>query len=371
VAIQQVLSFVVEAVYHKVRGEMTGAGRRIDIHTHILPESWPNWNEQFGYDGWLTIQSNGDGTAHMMNSDGSLFRVIEQNCWCGVKRIEECDAKSVTIQVLSTVPGIGFNYKFPAPDALVVAKFLNDHLCGVVKANPSRFIGLGTIPLQDVGLAITELRRCVLELGMVGVQIGSSINGRNLEAPDFEPFWTEVEALQCAVFIHPWDMSQEDRLKKHWFQWTLDMPNQTAIAAASMAFGGVFERHPKLRVCFAHGGGSFPALQGRLTHGFDVRPDLCQTCTKQPPGAFKKQMYFDSLVHDEDMLRLIVSKFGSDHVIMGTDYPFPLGEIDHPGGIIEDTYKEDPETMERLLWSNAVDFLGLDANGVPLPRKAP
>jgi len=345
--------------------------RRIDIHTHILPESWPNWNERFGYDGWLTIRSNGDGTAQMMNSDGSLFRVIEQNCWCGKQRIVDCDEKNVTIQVLSTVPGIGFNYNFPAKDALVVAEFLNDHLSGVVKENPSRFIGLGTIPLQDVGLAIIEMRRCVLELGMVGVQIGSSINGRNLEAPELDSFWTEVEALNCAVFIHPWDMSGDDRLKKHWFQWTLGMPHETAVAAASLSFGGVFERHPKLRVCFAHGGGSFPALQGRLKHGFDVRPDLCQTCTKQPPEAFFKQMYFDSLVHDPDMLRLIVNKFGDDHVIMGTDYPFPLGEIDRPGGLIDDVYAAagDAETRDRLLWKNAVDFLGLDENGVPLSRK--
>lgn len=349
---------------------MASAARRIDIHTHILPEWWPNWNERFGYDGWLTIQSNGDGTAKMLNSDGSLFRVVEQNCWCGTKRIEECDEKSVTIQVLSTVPGIGFNYKFPATDALVVAQFLNDHLHGVIKANPTRFVGLGTIPLQDVPLAITEMKRCVQELGMVGVQIGSSVNGRNLEAPELDAFWTAVEELNCAVFIHPWDMSSEDRLKKHWFQWTLGMPHETAVAASSLAFGGVFERHPKLRVCFAHGGGSFPALLGRLKHGFDVRPDLCQTCTKQPPMAFAKQMYFDSLVHDADMLKLVVDKFGDDHVILGTDYPFPLGEIDRPGGLIEDTYSspEDAERREKLLWKNAVDFLGLDENGAPLPR---
>lgn len=346
--------------------------RRIDIHTHILPEEWPNWNEKFGYGGWLTIRSNGDGTAQMMNSDGSLFRVIEQNCWCGKKRIEECDEKNVSIQVLSTVPGIGFNYNFPAQDALVVAKFLNDHLSGVVRENPSRYIGLGTIPLQDVSLAIEELRRCVFELGMVGVQIGTSINGRNLEAPELDIFWTEVEELNCAVFIHPWDMSGDDRLKKHWFQWTLGMPHETAVAAASLCFGGVFERHPKLRVCFAHGGGSFPALQGRLKHAFDCRPDLCQTCCKQPPRTFVKQMYFDSLVHDADMLRFIVGQFGDDHIILGTDYPFPLGEIDRPGGLIDDVYgsHEDSETRERLLWKNAVDFLGLDDNGVPLPRKS-
>lgn len=344
--------------------------RKIDIHTHILPPTWPNWNERFGYGGWLTMTNNGDGTARMLNSDGSIFRVVEENCWCGEKRITECDEKNVTIQVLSTVPGIGFNYNVPAADALVVAQFLNDHLSGVVKENPTRFLGLGTVPMQDVNIAITELRRCVLELGMVGVQIGSQVNGQNLEAPYLDAFWSEVEALNCAVFLHPWDMSGDDRMKKHWFQWTLGMPHETAVAAASLCFGGVFQKHPKLRVCIAHGGGNFPALMGRMTHGFNVRPDLCQTCCDQPPAVFAKQMYFDSLVHDEDMLRLIVRKFGSDHVILGTDYPFPLGEIDRPGGLIEDVFpgEDHAEIRERLLWKNAVEFLGLDDNGVPLKR---
>lgn len=307
--------------------------------------------------------SDANGTARMLNSDGTLFRVVEENCWCPKRRIVECDEKDVTIQVLSTVPGTGFNYKVPAADALVVAKFLNDHLSDVVKGDPDRFLGLGTVPMQDCSLAIGELRRCILELGMVGVQIGSNINGKNLEAPEFEPFWTEIEALDCAVFIHPWDMDDSNRFKKHWFQWTLGMPHETATAAASLVFGGIFERHPKLRVCFAHGGGGFPAVMGRLTHAFNVRPDLCQTCTKQPPIAFKKQMYFDSLVHDEDMLKLIVNKFGADHVILGTDYPFPLGEIDDPGGLIESVYATDEDIKQKLLWDNAVEFLGLTSDG--------
>jgi aminocarboxymuconate-semialdehyde decarboxylase len=310
------------------------------------------------------MEPNTDGTARMLNSSGSLFRVVEANCWSAEKRIEECDEKGVTIQVLSTVPGIGFNYKVPAADALIVAQFLNDHLSGVVKGNPTRFQGLGTVPMQDPNLAIIEMRRCVKELGMVGVQIGSHVNGRNLESPELDAFWTEVEELNCAVFVHPWDMSEEDKLKKHWFQWTLGMPHETAVAAASLAFGGVFERHPKLRVCFAHGGGNFPAILGRLNHGFEVRPDLCQTCTKQRPDAFLRQMYFDSLVHDADMLRYIVNKFGSDRIILGTDYPFPLGEIDVPGGLIEEVYSVDEETKQNLLWKNAVEFLGLTDDGM-------
>jgi aminocarboxymuconate-semialdehyde decarboxylase len=296
----------------------------------------------------------------MLNSDGSLFRVVEENCWSPEVRIAECDEKNVAFQVLSTVPGTGFNYHVPARDALEVAVYLNDHIAEVVKQYPTRFIGLGTVPMQDTALAIQELRRCVRDLGMVGIQIGSHVGSKNLEDPSLAEFWAEVEALECAVFIHPWYMSTDARLKKHWFQWTLGMPHETAVAASSLIFGGVFARHPKLRVCFAHGGGAFPVLIGRLTHGFNVRPDLCQTCCHQEPSAFLNQMYLDSLVHDEDVLRLIVKKFGSDRIILGTDYPFPLGEVDHPGELIDTVYADDQLTREKMLWTNAVEFLGLN-----------
>lgn len=263
-------------------------------------------------------------------------------------------------QVLSTVPGTGFNYHVPAVDALEVAIFLNNHINEVVTEHPTRFVALGTVPMQDTELAIQELRRCMKELRFAGIQIGSHINGKNLESPDLEPFWQEVEALNCAVFIHPWYMGTEQRLAKHWFPWLLSMPHETAVAAASMIFGGVFERHPNIRVCFAHGGGNFPSLIGRLSHGFEVRPDLCQTCTQQPPKSYLRRMFFDSLVHDADVLEFVVKKFGSDRIIMGTDYPFPLGEIEQPGGLVEEVYARDEETRKRILWKNAVDFLRLN-----------
>jgi aminocarboxymuconate-semialdehyde decarboxylase len=332
---------------------------KIDIHTHILPKNWPNWNEKFGYDGWLTIEHDDDGTARMMNSNGKIFRIVEENCWSPTKRIIEMNEKGVAVQVVCTVPGTGFNYHVPAADAVEVAQYLNDHLHGIIQEFPTRFIGLGTLPMQDTNLAIQELRRCINELHFHGIQIGSHINGKNLESPDLEAFWTEVESLNCAVFIHPWYMGTEERLTKHWFQWTLGMPHETAIAMSSLIFGGVLERHPTLKLCFAHGGGSFPLLIGRLTHGFDVRPDLCQTCNKQQPETYLHRLYLDSLVHDPDVLKLIVKKFGNNRVIMGTDYPFPLGEIDAPGKLIEDVFDADLEMKHNLLWRNAVEFLNL------------
>lgn len=313
--------------------------RKIDLHTHILPSSCPDWNEEFGETGWLKIVTDPETKkTTMRNSDGSLFRAIESNCFCAATRIEECNKDNVTIQVLSTVPGSGFNYEQKPSSTNRVAQFLNDHIAQVVRDGGGRFVGLGTVPMNDVDLALVELRRCVRELGMAGVEIGSHICGKNLDDPEFEPFWVEVEKLDCCVFVHPWDMSKAPRVQAYWFPWLLGMPHETALAMSSMMFGGVFERHPNLRVCFAHGGGCFPGLIGRLAHGFHARPDLCQTVCKKDPYKFLRNVYIDSLVHDSDMLRYVVGKFGSDRVILGSDYPFPLGEMDYPGRLIEETY---------------------------------
>ncbi len=139
------------------------------------------------------------------------------------------------------------------------------------------------MPLQDVPLAVAELERCITQLGFAGVQIGSHINGKALDDPSHDAFWRCVEALDCAVFVHPWDMAEDARLQQHWFPWLLGMPHETSVGIASMVLGGVFERFPRLRVAFAHGGGCFPGLIGRIDHGFKARPDLCQTrCTALP-----------------------------------------------------------------------------------------
>jgi len=169
-----------------------------------------------------------------------------------------------------------------------------------------------------------------------------------------------VEHLDCAVFIHPWDMSSNPREQVHWFPWLLGMPHETGVAMASILMGGVLERHPKLRICFAHGGGCFPALVGRISHGFHARADLCQNKCHQDPKEFLHQLYVDSLVHDPEILRLLVSKFGPHRVMLGTDYPFPLGEISNPGSLIEKTIT-DENVRNHLLYRTALEFLRLES----------
>ncbi|MDA0803765.1 MAG: amidohydrolase family protein [Planctomycetota bacterium] len=329
----------------------------IDLHTHILPERWPDMAVRAGGGDWVTIEHHAPCCARLVRA-GTCFREVGSNCWDPVARLLECDAAGVSMQVLSTVP-VMFSYWARADHALDLSRFLNDHIAEVVRAHPTRFSGLGTVPLQDASLACAELERCMRSLGLRGVQIGTNVNGLNLDDPSLEPFWSCAASLGAAVFVHPWDMVGAAQMTRHWMPWLVGMPCEGARAAVSLLMGGVLDRHPTLRVCLAHGGGSFPFTIGRVQRGFDCRPDLCQTASRVPPVAAARKLYYDSLVHDPDALAFLLKKVGADRVALGSDYPFPLGE-DSPGQTIRATPGLDPVTIDRLLRGTAREFLGLD-----------
>ena len=338
---------------------MTNSNRRlkIDLHTHILPKNWPNLAEKYGYGGWIALDHISDTQANMV-MDGKNFRTIECNCWSPSQRIQECDSHGVDVQVLSTVP-VMFGYWAKHEDALDLARFLNDHIAEVVADNPKRFVGLGSLPMQCIDFAIKEMHRCINELGLKGVQIGSHINGWNLDARELDPFWAAAEELGVSVFIHPWDMDTNGRMEKYWFPWLIGMPCETTIAICSLIFGGVLEKYPRLKVAFAHGGGSFPGTIGRIEHGFQVRPDLCQTDCQTSPLRFLDKIFVDSLVHDEETLRFLMKKFPVDNIILGSDYPFPLGE-NHPGKMVEEMTDLDDTAKDKILGLNACRFLNIN-----------
>ncbi|RYG29340.1 MAG: amidohydrolase, partial [Chitinophagaceae bacterium] len=227
---------------------------KIDIHTHIMPSSMPNWVKKFGYGNFIHVEHR-NCQACMMKGD-KLFRVVEENCYDERVRMNEMKETGVDVQVLSTIPVL-FNYWAKAEDGLETSRFFNDHIAGVVQKNADRFIALGTVPMQDTELAIGEMERCMNELDMAGLEIGSNINGDNLSDERFFPFYERAEQLGCAIFIHPWEMMGEKQIEKYWLPWLVGMPAETSRAICSMIFGGVLEKFPNLRIAFAHGGGSF------------------------------------------------------------------------------------------------------------------
>ena len=320
-----------------------------------MPEKIPNWFQKFGYGEFIHLDPILDKPccARMMKGD-KFFREIESNCWEPKDRLIDMDNTAVDVQVLSTIPVL-FNYWAKPTHGLETSRFFNDHIASCVDLFPTKFIGLGTVPLQDIDLAIQEMERCVTELKMPGIEIGSNINQINLSDKKFFPFWQAAQELNCSIFIHPWDMMGESDMTKYWLPWLVGMPAETSRAICSIIFGGVLEQFPKLKIAFAHGGGSFPATVGRVEHGFKVRPDLCAIDNAHNPRNYLGKFWVDSLVHDKDAFHLLQQTIGNEKICCGSDYPFPLGEH-KPGELIE-SLDIDASIKQQMLYDNAMNWL--------------
>lgn len=325
---------------------------KIDMHTHILPERLPNFADKFGYGDFIHLEHHKKGFARMMKGE-TFFREIASNCWDPQVRIGEYLHYQTPVQVVCTIP-VMFSYWAKPADCLDLSRYLNDHLAGIVEDFPEHYVALGTIPMQDTQLAIQELER-LKDLGFPGIQIGSNVNQHNLDAPEFFPIFKACQDLNMAVFVHPWEMMGQAQMGKYWLPWLVGMPAETSRAICSLLLGGVLERLPQLRFCFAHAGGSFLPTIGRVQHGYECRPDLVAIDSAHGPRHYLGKFWVDSATHDPQLLRYIIDVAGEDKVCLGTDYPFPLGDLEI-GTFIEQMNLPEP-IVEKIFYKNTLEWL--------------
>lgn len=330
---------------------------KIDTHAHVLPRSWPNLSDKYGVPGFPYMHEQDDGRT-IIYKNGRFFREVWANCYNPEVRIEEYARYGVQVQVLSTVP-VMFSYWAKAEHATELAQFLNDHIADMVDRYPRHYIGLGTLPMQSPEHAIAEARRCK-QIGLRGVQIGSHINEWNLDAPELFDVFACLAEEGLGLMVHPWEMMGTESMPDYWLPWLVGMPAEQSRAICCMIFGGVHERLPDLKVCYAHGGGAFPFTLGRIEHGFNMRPDLVATRNSRNPREYVGKFYIDSVVHDTAAMRYLLEVFGAESIMLGTDYPFPLGE-QRPGSVVE-SIELNEEDRARIFHGTALEWLGLEAS---------
>ena len=328
---------------------------RIDLHTHLVPEDWEDWAARFGGAAWPRLVRKDACRATIMTGD-KFFRDIDDRSWSPARRLEDMDRLGIDRQALSPPP-VMFCYWADARANAAFARLQNENVAAVAARHPARFVGMATVPLQDTDLAVKELRHCRERLGLRAVEIGTCPGGRDFDDPVLFPFFEACADLDVAVFVHPANpLVGQDRLTKYYFPLIVGNPLETALAISKLIFGGVLERLPALRFCFAHGGGAFPFTLARLDHGWKVRPEGPAAIPK-PPREYARRLYFDSLTLSAANLRFIVEQFGAERVVIGSDYPFDMGSDDPVAALAEANLPA--AAREQIEGIAATRFLGL------------
>jgi aminocarboxymuconate-semialdehyde decarboxylase len=327
----------------------------IDIHSHFFPPSWPDLAQRFGTPSWPWIKHTQPGEADIMVGD-RFFRHIHSACWDPEVRLQEMDRDGVDMQVISATPVL-FGYERPVEHASECAQIFNDAALELCSKGKGRLKSLCQVPLQDVDAACKELSRC-MRAGHLGVQIGNHIAEKNLDDPGIVTFLHHCADEGAAVLVHPWDMMGKQRMPNYMMPWTVGMPAETQLSLVALILSGGFDRLPStLRICFAHGGGSFAFLLGRLENAWH-RHSVARGACQFPPRHYLNRFYVDSAVFDEHTLQFLVSTMSAERIVLGSDYPFPLGE-EHPGSLIRESHLS-ARAKAQLLGGNAKQFLSLE-----------
>ncbi|HEX8815302.1 MAG TPA: tryptophan 2,3-dioxygenase family protein [Terriglobales bacterium] len=326
----------------------------IDIHNHFFPESWPDLAARFGTPDWPWIRHTGNGKAIIMLGDRE-FRHIYSACWDPDVRLQEMDRDGIDLQIISATPVL-FAYQRPAAHALECARIFNDAALELCSRGKGRLKSLCQVPLQDIDAACTELTRS-MKAGHLGVQIGNHVGEKNLDDQGIITFLTHCANEGAAVLVHPWDMMARDRMPNYMMPWTVGMPAETQLSVVALILSGAFDRLPSnLKICFAHGGGSFAFLLGRMENAWHHHP-VARGKSEFSPTHYLNRFLVDSAVFDQSALNFLVQTMGDDRVLLGSDYPFPLGE-ERVGNLIRSSNLQN-QSKAKLLGGNAARFLGL------------
>lgn len=331
----------------------------VDFHAHVIPPAYLDLARAGGVPELRVERAAGGEVLEVVGGgDGGPVtqRVPLGPAWLDTgARLAAMDAARVDVQVLSAVQFM-YHYWLDTERALALARVVNDGIAAMVAVEPRRFAGMATVPLQDAGAAVEELRRAHGALGLRAVEIGTHVAGAPLDAPALAPFWAEAEALGVVVFVHPYAPLGRDRLGAYYLHNLLGNPFETTVAVGRLIFGGVLERHPRLRLCLAHGGGALPSVIGRLEHGYDVS-ELCRAAGAGRPASYLGRLWYDTITHDVGALEFLIARAGASQVLLGSDYPFAIGDLD-PVRTVE-KLGVDRTARDAVLGGNAAALLGL------------
>ena len=297
--------------------------RTIDIHTHILTQETAALLSQAGAK--VTITPD-DAESAALDVGGVMYRPFPTGGFDIARRLQDMDATGVDVHVLSATPQT-YLYKQEAALGATTSAIQNDQIAKHIAAHPTRFMGIATLPMQDPKLAADELTRAMTKLGLRGAMFASNILGKNLDDPSFEPLWAAAEELGAFMFIHPNNVAGAERLKSYYLVNLIGNPLDTTIAAACLVFGGVMDRHPRLKVCLAHAGGFMPYQAGRWIHGWRVRPEPKKNIPQEPATIVGRFLY-DTIAHSDESLAFLIERAGAARVMLGSDYPYDMAMMD-------------------------------------------
>ncbi|MDP3878728.1 MAG: amidohydrolase family protein [Dehalococcoidales bacterium] len=328
---------------------------KIDLHAHLIPRDCLDMTDKNGRKFGLTLGRDASGREVLASAGRPSSTTVAEMC-DPEYRIQDMDKIGLDMQVISVAPTNIF-YDFDAEEGLGFARRYNDGIAEVVRDYPDRFLGMATLPMQAVDKAVLEMERSVRELGLKAVEIISNINGKNLDEPEFWPFYEKAQEMGVLIYVHPMRVAGADRMKKYWLANLVGNPLDTTIAVASIIFGGILEKFPRLKFLFSHAGGYAPFIRGRWEHGYQYI-DECRSIPR-PPGEYFKQIYFDTIIHFGPALAYLVDTVGADKVVLGSDYPFAMGDPD-PVATVRNAPGIPAADKELILERTSAALLGLD-----------